>query len=281
MENERIHNDILETVLHLAPVIKKLVPLDCMIGIADTENFLGVIYGEEVNMGIDLVGMKVPEQDAIYQAMKCGKQVEMIVPEEAFGYKFKSIAVPIKDYSGEVIGGMGVGFKIDNSDRLIDIAHIVSSSTQQSSVVVEELAVSASDLSVHQVDLQSLAKLIAEQIKNTEKILAFINDIANTSKILGLNASIEAARAGEVGKGFSVVAKEIRKMSDDSVVGVKEIEKILKAIQNVIGDMEMKVNETVNIGQQQAAATEEMSSTMQELAALASELEGAARKVVG
>lgn len=281
MEDENVKNDVLKIALHLVPAIKNLIPLDCMIGITDTEKFLKVIYGKEMNMGIELAGMNVPEQDAIYLAMKNGKETQMIVPEEAFGFRFKSIAVPIRDYSGKVIGGMGVGFKIENSEKLIDMAHIVSASTQQSSRVIEELATSASDLSIHQVSLQALAKQIAEQIKNTEKILGFINEIANTSKILGLNASIEAARAGEVGKGFSVVAKEIRKMSDDSVVGVKEIEKILMAIQNVINDMEIKVEETVNIGQQQAAATEEMSSTLQELSSIASELEYAASKVVG
>ncbi|MBC8061121.1 MAG: chemotaxis protein [Clostridiaceae bacterium] len=281
MNNEYQNNDILKSVLESAPFIQQLIPLDCMIGISDTKKFLKVIYGKKINMGINLVGMDVPAQDSIFIAMKTGKPVEMIVPEEAFGFRFKSTAVPIVDKSGNIVGGMGIGFLAENSEKLIDMAHVLVSSTQQSSTVIEELANSASDLAAHQVSLQTLAKQIAEQIENTGKILGFITDIANTSRILGLNASIEAARAGEAGKGFTVVAKEIRKMSDNSVSGVKEIEKILKNIQSVIEQIGEKVNETVDIGQQQAASTEEMSSTMQELVSIATELNNAAGKVIG
>jgi hypothetical protein len=281
MENEYENNDIMKSLLEFAPFIQQLMPLDCMIGITDTKKFLGVKYGERINMGIDLAGMEVPEQDAIFTAMKTGKKVDMIVPKEAFGFRFRSTAIPIRDKNGKVVGGLGIGFGAENSEKLIELAHVVSSSTQQSSTVIEELAVSASDLAAHEFALQTLAKHIAEQIQNTEKILDFITDIANTSRILGLNASIEAARAGEAGKGFTVVAKEIRKMSDNSVSGVKEIEKILKTIQDAIGEIACKVEETVDISQQQAAATEEMSSTMQELVSIASELDNTAEKVIG
>lgn len=175
-------------------------------------------------MGIDLVGMEVPEQDAIFQVMKTGKPVNMIVPKEAFGFRFRSSAVEIKDKNGNVIGGLGMGFPVENNEKLMDLSHLIASSTQQSSSVIEELSASATDLASQQVSLQTLAKQIDEQIQNTGKILKFITDIANTSKILGLNASIEAARVGESGKGFTVVAKEIRKMSENSVSSVNEIE---------------------------------------------------------
>lgn len=280
-EKENDEKDIIKSLMHALPLIQQLVPLDCMIGLTDNKKFLKQINGEKIKSPSDIVGQDVSEQDAIYQAMKTGKPVFMIVPEESIGIKFRASAVPIKDGKGKVIGGLGMGFDLTSSGKLADISHLVASSTQQSSAVIEELAASAGELAMHNISLQSLTKQIIEQIENTGKILALINDIANTSKILGLNASIEAARAGDAGKGFTVVAKEIGKMADSSVNSVREIEKILDTIQNVIKEVGIKVDETVNISQQQAAATEEMSSTMQELTSFTSELENAASKVIG
>ncbi|HWT75533.1 MAG TPA: methyl-accepting chemotaxis protein, partial [Mobilitalea sp.] len=61
-------------------------------------------------------------------------------------------------------------------------------------------------------------------------IIAVINDIAEQTNLLSLNASIEAARAGDAGRGFSVVADEIRKLSIKSVNSASEIEKIINNI---------------------------------------------------
>lgn len=63
-------------------------------------------------------------------------------------------------------------------------------------------------------------------------IIAVINDIAEQTNLLSLNASIEAARAGDAGRGFSVVADEIRNLSSKSVNAAKEIEVIIKNIIN-------------------------------------------------
>ena len=63
-------------------------------------------------------------------------------------------------------------------------------------------------------------------------VIETINGIAKQTNMLSLNASIEAARAGAAGRGFAVVADEIRKLADQSVAAVKDIESIIKNIQN-------------------------------------------------
>ena len=67
-------------------------------------------------------------------------------------------------------------------------------------------------------------------VNETDNILGFIKNIANQTKLLGLNASIEAARAGDVGRGFGVVSSEIGKLAHQSVDSAKNIEKILENI---------------------------------------------------
>ncbi len=75
---------------------------------------------------------------------------------------------------------------------------------------------------IEQLDHKSLS------ISNIVKV---INEIANQTNLLSLNASIEAARAGESGKGFSVVASEIRKLAEQSQDSANEIRKIIESIQ--------------------------------------------------
>ena len=110
-------------------------------------------------------------------------------------------------------------------------------------------------------------------------ILEFIKQIAEETKMLGLNAAIEAARAGEAGRGFGVVAEEIRKLSDESKETVTKIHVLTGEIKTKIGETIKNSNVTLHSSQEQAAATEEITAQVEELNGVAEELDKIAQVI--
>lgn len=268
---------ILEYLVRLAPVIQELIPLDCMIGVADRGNFLCNVDGREIKNPMAVPGNPIPGESALYKAIQSGETVRVTVPRDAYGVTFKATSVPIRDRSGKVVGGVGLGVSLMAQETLIEVAGSVASLAEESSSAVEELAASAEQLTAHHEDLLKMGEEVSRQVNKTESILGFIREVAEKSNLLGLNAAIEAARAGDGGRGFSVVAEEIRKMSVFSANSVKEIRDILVAINEKVTEMAEKISIVSGLMQNEAAATEEISASVQELATYAGKIEKVAR----
>jgi methyl-accepting chemotaxis protein len=96
--------------------------------------------------------------------------------------------------------------------------------------VVDQLNISTKEnIKITNATIKDIEELESESKAITD-IITVLNDIAGQTNLLSLNASIEAARAGDAGRGFSVVADEIRKLSDKSVIAAAEIEGIIDRI---------------------------------------------------
>ncbi len=119
----------------------------------------------------------------------------------------------------------------ENTKEIGQIADSTKSSVKQGTVITEEL--NQQTKSTIETTTQIIAEIerLAEKSSSINKIINVINDIANQTNLLSLNASIEAARAGEHGKGFAVVASEIRTLAEQSKKSVNDIKNIIGSIQ--------------------------------------------------
>lgn len=140
------------------------------------------------------------------------------------------------------------------------------------SAAMEQLAASSSEIAQNQNMLNEEIKNVNRLAEEITQVLGFIKQIADETKMLGLNAAIEAARAGEQGRGFGVVAEEIRKLSDES----KETVTRIRGLINEIGESLAKTSEasasTLKHATEVAAANEETTASIEQMANLANEL---------
>jgi hypothetical protein len=251
---------------------QQLFPLDCAILFCDTEGYLLAITQAKNFTIASTVGKRIRKGDALQESLITHKISIKMLPKEMYGVAIKSISQPLFE-NGKLIGAMALFIGNDVHDRLLNSAQTIALTSGEMTATTEELAASASELAHDMDNIKTGSQLVLSELKKTDDILRFVSDIATNSNLLGLNAAIEAARAGEQGRGFAVVAEEIRKMAVNSAQAVKDIKNILQTIQAETNNMVKIVLQTAKNTESQAAATEEISASMQQLAVSASNIE--------
>ncbi len=99
--------------------------------------------------------------------------------------------------------------------------------------VVQGTIESMLDIQKQTNELENLMDQLNTQSSEIGNVMSVINDIADQTNLLALNAAIEAARAGEAGRGFAVVADEVRKLAEKTIGATDEVDKSITSIQNL------------------------------------------------
>lgn len=160
--------------------------------------------------------------------------------------------------------------------RLADMSADLSSTMQNVTRVVEEVASYAKEIAVKADNLIQSAGEAVLHLGETGEVLKIINSTAQQTKLLGFNAAIEAARSGEHGRGFAVVADEVRKLAEDSTKSVAKISNIMYNIEKSVQIITNGVNESGASVKKQAELTQSVVSNIQQLEAMSQELSATA-----
>ncbi|NLW06749.1 MAG: Gfo/Idh/MocA family oxidoreductase [Clostridia bacterium] len=165
---------------------------------------------------------------------------------------------------------------VENREKMLNTitkrAQELETMGQELQKSIEQLATSSAALSkgaeamtAQGIHLEQVAEQAYASLNETDTILRFIKTIANQTKLLGLNAAIEASRAGEHGRGFTVVAHEVRKLAENSVTSTDKIEHIIQEINESVKEIAAGIADTSKVIRRQATTSEELVNSTQSL----------------
>ncbi|AKN31009.1 chemotaxis protein [Clostridium carboxidivorans P7] len=264
---------------NFAPIVAELFPEGAFLYMSDLTKIAYVQGSKKFNLSNMHVGYELKETDIAYQTIHSVKAQVREIDAERYGIPVYIANHPLydEDTGKNIVATLGVVVPKSASSKLKGIAGNLSTSLNGIAATVEQLASSATNIHENGQNLYNHISSVSEVLDKINSISEFISSVANQSNMLGLNASIEAARAGEMGRGFSVVANEIRQLSTQSKETVPQIKVLTEEIKNKINEINKESSESLAASEEQASATEEISASVEELSAMANELENIAK----
>ncbi|MER2191511.1 MAG: methyl-accepting chemotaxis protein [Solibacillus sp.] len=268
----------LETILNFAPALTELVHSEVTVVISDKERILSQIIASDLNFG-EIINKPLQPKDPMVEVIRSKRSRVMTVPKEIYGVPFRGAISPLFSKSGELLGTLSINTTLSNQQNLIEVANVLSLSSEEMQASIQEITYAASALNNTMGHLATSQADMFKQVESSAKMLDMINTVAKNTRILGFNAGIEAARSGEHARGFAVVAKEITKLADLSAQSVEEIRQLMLQLRSRVDEVKQIVDETSGISQQQFESIHEISEAMESFTAVVGDIEGLAKKV--
>ncbi|WP_218064758.1 methyl-accepting chemotaxis protein [Desulfolutivibrio sulfoxidireducens] len=132
-----------------------------------------------------------------------------------------------------------------NASQAAQTADKAKAKATDGALVVTQMVGGIGEVQTQALDMKADMTTLGKQAEGIGRILNVISDIADQTNLLALNAAIEAARAGEAGRGFAVVADEVRKLAEKTMTATQEVGDAIRGIQGGtrknIGNMEQSV----------------------------------------
>ena len=278
--NERNQNAILRLLDELAD----LADGDLTTTATVTEDFTGAI-ADSINFTIDQLRILVSQIN------------DTAVKVSTAAQESQSTALHLaeaSEHQAQEIAGASAAV----NEMAVTIDQVSSNASESAGVAERSVAIANTGAEVVQNTINGMDN-IREQIQETSKrikrlgessqeigdIVSLINDIADQTNILALNAAIQASMAGDAGRGFAVVADEVQRLAERSSAATKQIEALVKTIQSdtneAVISMEQTTAEVVRgarLAQDAGTALEEIEKVSQELAELIQNISNAARQ---
>lgn len=271
-------------ILRLLDELGDLAEGDLTVNATVSEDFTGAI-ADSVNFAIDQLRQLVlainTTADRVAQSSQQTQKTAVELAEAS-------------EHQAQEIAGVSAAI----NEMAVSIDQVSANAAESANVAERSVAIAHNGAEVVQRSIEGM-NIIRDQIQETSKrikrlgessqeigdIVGLINDIADQTNILALNAAIQASMAGEAGRGFAVVADEVQRLAERSANATRQIETLVKTIQadtnEAVSSMEQTTSEVVKgakLAKDAGEALEEVQSVSNTLATLIQSISNAAQQ---
>ncbi|KJS02160.1 MAG: hypothetical protein VR68_03880 [Peptococcaceae bacterium BRH_c4a] len=258
-------------VISMVPLLRDVMGEECAITVSDTEKFVVYSPGTELEHNIK-VGDPIRPGTVTHRCLNSGVRVVATAGNELYGTPYMGKVSCVRDSSNNIVGTLGFWLPITLVEKIKSLTENMGTALSEVSTYTTNLSASAEELSSTVQTINSNTQIMLEDVKNTDGILQLINEVSSQTHLLGLNAAIEAARAGDQGRGFNVVAEEIRKLASRTNTSVKDIKEIIGVTKGHIEDMASQITEISAVSEEQAAFSQNLMTFISKLEGISEEM---------
>lgn len=181
----------------------------------------------------------------------------------------KGVNGTVRDMENQTSMTAQIQSVIDNlirvKDHTLDSAKEAVDATESGGQLVEQLKEKSDAIAIANQSVTEVAHELQQKISSAEEITQIIYQVSSQTNLLALNASIEAARAGEAGRGFSVVADEIRKLADNTKESIDKITDLLQGVTKLADQTTALVMNSVQASDAQAKYINEVTAAFKSI----------------
>ncbi|WP_366249714.1 methyl-accepting chemotaxis protein [Terribacillus aidingensis] len=259
-------NSTIQAVVNIAPIIKDTLGPTAAIGVMDTEKFVYFAPSTLLKLDVEAGKSRLDEHEVYLRAIKGEHIISKTEDPEIFGVPVVTSITPIRDMeTNEIVGLLSLSRTLEHQDKLDKELSRLNNVIDALQGKVQYVAAQAEELSATSSDINQQANNANQNSRQIGEVVQLIEQISTQTNLLGLNAAIEAARSGEAGKGFGVVADEIRKLSDNTKEAVQTIGKSLTEIRSSIENLTLSINEVSTSSEEQSVVMVEFMNDIQAL----------------